>query len=353
MKRTYINEFGQKVTLPFGFHLVEDLVPYVEMMSKLKEPALSPEARKRLKWMDHYWENGNVSLTCRYFGISRKTFYKWHDRFNPNDLSTLEERDRRPKRVRQREITPLQKLRVVEIRKKHIRYGKEKIARIYAREYGEKISSWKVQKVIEEKNLYYNPNKTAKIRAKRQKAIKKKRITELKKRPKTGFLLCIDTIVIYANGVKRYIFTAIDHYSKLAFARMYSAKSSRNARDFLLRLNFLWEADIENLTRDNGSEFLGEFLKEAEKLQIEDYFSRLKTPTDNPVNERFNRTLEEEFLDLGNFTTDTEDFNKNLTDWLVEYNFRRPHQALGYETPVEMACGKEELLPMYSSSTEP
>ncbi|MFQ6049997.1 MAG: helix-turn-helix domain-containing protein, partial [Candidatus Paceibacterales bacterium] len=42
---------------------------------------LSKEAKKRLKWMDYYRKCHNVSLTCRYFGIARKTFYYWKKRY--------------------------------------------------------------------------------------------------------------------------------------------------------------------------------------------------------------------------------------------------------------------------------
>ena len=41
-------------------------------------------AKQRLKWLDCYQAHGeNASLTCRYFGISRQTFYRWKRRFNP------------------------------------------------------------------------------------------------------------------------------------------------------------------------------------------------------------------------------------------------------------------------------
>jgi len=102
------------------------------------------------------------------------------------------------------------------------------------KDYIERISSWKIQKVIEKYRLYYHPQKTAKIAKKRQRAIKKKRITELQKKNKTGFLICLDVIVIYWQGLKRYIFTAIDYYSKLALALMYKSKSSLNAQDFII-----------------------------------------------------------------------------------------------------------------------
>jgi len=235
------------------------------------------------------------------FGISRKTFYKWLKRYNPYHLASLESQDRAPKRRRQREITPEQELRIIQLRKQYIRYGKEKLSRIYQSLHGEAISSWKVQKVIEKHKLYYHPRKTARIRRKRQRSFQKKRITELKQKRISGFLLQIDTIVIYWNNLKRYILTAIDKYSKIAFARVYTNHSSCLARDFLYRLYYLLDGKIENIQTDNGSEFLKYFDKACKELNINHYFSRNHTPKDNACNERFNRTLQEEFLKQGNF----------------------------------------------------
>jgi len=65
----------------------------------------------------------------------------------------------------------------------------------------------------------------------------------------------LDTIVIYWKNVQRYILTAVDHASKLAYARMYRNKSSRAAADFLYRLRYVVNQPIENLLTDNGSEF--------------------------------------------------------------------------------------------------
>jgi transposase len=74
-------------------------------------------------------------------GISRKTFHQWKNRYDPKRLETLEEASRRPKRTRQWEVSQVQELRILMLRRKYIRYGKEKIAVLYAEEYGEAISS--------------------------------------------------------------------------------------------------------------------------------------------------------------------------------------------------------------------
>ena len=312
---------------------------------------ISAEAKKRLAWFDYHRKSKNVAKTCRHFGISRKTFYAWRKRYQPHRLASLESNDSTPHQKRRREITPEQESRIVALRTAHIRYGKEKLAMIYASTYHEAMTPWKVQKVIEKHKIYYQPLKVARTTRKRLRATRRKRITELKRKQASGFLICLDTIVIHWSGLKRYIFTAIDSVSKVAFARMYTTKSSYNGADFLLRLNLLLDGKILNVGHDNGSEFQKYFATGCAKLGINQYFSRPRTPKDNAVNERFNRTLKDEFLGLGNFRSDPNIFNHRLTEWLVEYNFKRPHQTLGYVPPINFEAKYLKVLPTYPSST--
>ena len=341
------------------------LIPQIRLLDKCerwrrvaKILKLSRAAKLRLEWIIYYHQGNSATLTARRFGISRKTFYKWFSEFDQDNLYSLhklEDKSKAPKKVRQREITPLQEQRVIKLRKKYIKYGKEKLAIIYKREFGENLSAWKIQKIIEKYRLYPNPTKTAKTTRKRQRAQKKKRITELKlyKLPKykqrAGYIICLDTIEIHWNGLKRYIFTAIDKYGKVAFARMYKSKSSLNGQDFLFRLHYLLGEKVPRVGHDNGSEFEKYFKQACEELKIKQYYSRPRTPKDNPNNERFNQTLQNEFINLGNFSPDPTIFNPLLTEWLIEYNFFRPHEALNYETPLEFS----KVLPMYSSCTAP
>lgn len=90
--------------------------------------------------------------------------------------------------------------------------------------------------------------------------------------------------------MKRYVLTALGHASKLGYARMYKNKNSKCAADFLYRLRYLVGQLIENLQTDNGSEFAWEFEGATARLGIQRYFSRVKTPKDNPEIERFNQT---------------------------------------------------------------
>jgi len=47
------------------------------IISLLRQGTISRGAKKRLKWFDHYRKTGNARKTCRYFGISPQTFYRW------------------------------------------------------------------------------------------------------------------------------------------------------------------------------------------------------------------------------------------------------------------------------------
>ena len=305
----------------------------------------------------------NVTITCKHFGISRKTFYKWFNRFKDSkeNVESLRDNSRRPHKVRSWEVSLTEEIRIKELRKKYMYYGKKKFKVLYKKAHNEDISCWKIERVVREHKLYPDKVKQAKTAKKQARAREKpkKRIQALKKENRLWFLFQIDTIVIYWDNLKRYIITAIDHTSKLGYARMYKTKSSKVAADFLYRLNHLIQQPIENIQTDNGSEFAYYFEKATDKLNIKRYFSRVKTPKDNPECERFNETLEYEWLYNGNLNLDPDKFNPQLTKWLIEYNFNRPHQSLDYLTPIEYIKeelerirGHSKVLPMWSASTE-
>jgi transposase InsO family protein len=106
---------------------------------------------------------------------------------------------------------------------------------------------------------------------------------------------------------------------------MYKNKSSRSAADFLYRLHYLVNQPIENLQTDNGREFAWEFERATAKLGIQRYFSRVIIPKYNPEIERFNETLEYEWLYNFSLSLYPDELNPWLIEWLIEYNFNRPH----------------------------
>src|SRR5271166_4722636 len=95
---------------------------------------LSREARVRLAGMDLYRRCRNVAHTCRHFGISRQTFYRWQRRYDPYDLTTLEERSHCPRRRRQPTWSfPLEE-KVLGLWLQFPRWGKDKLSVLLRRQ---------------------------------------------------------------------------------------------------------------------------------------------------------------------------------------------------------------------------
>lgn len=60
-------------------------------------------------------------------------------------------------------------------------------------------------------------------------------------------------------------------------------------------------------------------------------------PTQNAAIESFNGRMREECLNASWFEN-VRDARRKIEAWNEDYNHRRPHSALGYRTPAEMAA---------------
>lgn len=161
--------------------------------------SLTSHAQLKLEWMIFYFTVGkkNALKTASHFGINPKTLHKWKGRFNERDLSTLEEQSRAPDKTRQRDISFMQRVRIRNLRKQHVCWGKMKLQERYRLVYGEQVSSWKIQKVIEEEHLYFDKVAYKKQQKKRKQAGQqpRRRIHTLLKEKKVHFLWHVDTVV--------------------------------------------------------------------------------------------------------------------------------------------------------------
>lgn len=368
MKQIYLNSPNTRQPI-FTFNdwhwepirLLDNVKRWRKMANTLN---ISNKALLRLEWIIFYETVGkqDAYLTSKHFSIAPKTFYKWHKRFDNGKVKKLENESTRPNHLRTWEVTFTEECRIKRLRNKYLHYGKKKIRKLYKRKYQKDISTWKIERVIRKHNLYPDPIKQEKNKKKLKHQIKKNRIQKLDIKDEIFFLFHLDTIVIYWGSIKRYILTACDHHGKIAYARMYTTKSSRSAKDFLYRLHYLIDAPITNIQTDNGSEFYAQFEEALKDLEITHWFSRPRTPKDNAIVERFNQTLEYEWLNDGHFTPNINKFNHLLTKWLEEYNFNRPHETLDYQTPFEYYMNilksnnntktNKYLLPMWSARTD-
>ena len=117
---------------------------------------LSHDAVQRLRWfvfaLDH---DDNISLACRHFGIARSTFLRWALRFDPADLSSLEEQARIPHTVRQPETDEHTISLIREMRQREVLCNKETIAQRLQSEHGISLSPSSVGRVIRRHGFFF------------------------------------------------------------------------------------------------------------------------------------------------------------------------------------------------------
>jgi putative transposase len=94
------------------------------------------------------------------------------------------------------------------------------------------------------------------------------------------------------------------------------------------------------LRMDNGPELISDTLgKWAKRHCIDLLFIQPGRPMQNGYIERFNRTYREEVLNAYVFETLNE-VRRMTAEWLVGYNERRPHEALGNLSPRQFLMAK-------------
>jgi len=312
--------YGTARSLPLGFS-----VPAI---------GLSDPAKQRIKWFDYYYSHDQkVALTCRYFGISRKTFYKWLKRYNRHNLYKLQNRSRRPKRVRCSKLFISCREQVKAIRLKYPTWSKYKIGAVL-REQGIDVSDSSVGYILKKLGII---NK--KIAKKRKLAIRqnqhKIRIKDVDVPfRKPGDLVQIDTKeYVMCYGEKFYQYTAIDCVSKKRKIVGYSTKTAKNAELFLEKVILAFPFKIRAIVTDNGSEFKKEFDLACTTKRIPHYWTDPDTPNQNAFVESSHSIDQAEFYDIRYVPEDIDGFNKALAEWEHEYNAIRPHGSIAFMSP--------------------
>lgn len=293
---------------------------------KYKVVELNEGEKFRLKVMDAHrnMEPKNVRYLCRLFGIGKSTFYRWLRQYNPNNLSSLKYKSRKPKRLKSIDWRLV--IEVCEWKRVN-----PKKSQYYL--YQEWIKSGRVPSCSPKTIYNWWKRRNLIITRHRRKRVKSKLFNRAKL---PGELVQIDTKFL---PKKKYQYTAIDVVSKWRFALGYQRLTQENSIDFVRRL--LTEAKRKGITikliqTDNGHEFQADFRDQLASVEIKQQYTWVHTPDQNGVVERSHRTDEEEFYQETEIDyTDLEDINQKLAIWINHYNTKRLHFSLNFDTPSE------------------
>jgi transposase InsO family protein len=316
-------------------------LPEARQLARLGK-SLGRAARTRLQWMLFYFFNGrNAARTCRHFGISRQTFYRWKRRFDRHDLRTLEERSHRPRKIRRPTWTADLAERVLALRKQYPRWGKDKLAVLLAREKL-RVSTSMVGRILfalKRRGALHEPPKPTVLLQQRRKlrkrpwAIRKPKYWRIEH---PGDLVEIDTKEIrMRRGVILKHFSARDVVSRWDVVEVHSRATSLAAARFLEVLLDRLPFPVKALQVDGGSEFAAEFEEACQQKQLPLFVLPPKSPKLNAHVERSHRTHHEEFYQVYADSDQPPVLNHQLRRWEHTYNCVRPHQSLAYLTPLE------------------
>lgn len=163
--------------------------------------------------------------------------------------------------------------------------------------------------------------------------IKRLRVSQEIDRQLPGSLVQVDTKYLIIASKVFYQFTAVDVVTRLKYSQIFTSRGSKCGRKFLDSMIKFFPFPVKAVQSDNGSEFLKEFHQELEEYGIVHYFSYPKTPQQNAYVERVIQTDSYEFWYQGNMINDYQLMREYMEGWNYKYNYERPHQALGYQTP--------------------
>ena len=324
------------------------------MIYHLRKFDKSELAKERMRIINFYNQYGEKA-TKQAFGVDRKVISRWKKRIKTSgdQLSSLVPFSTRPHQLREPNTNP----KIVEFiknqRKDYPRIGKDKI-KPDLDEYCLKIgiptvSASTIGNIIKRNHffyqkagkIYHNPaSKWAQNKAKKKKRL---RIKHSPKPADCGHILS-DTVERITDGIKDYFMSAIDAKMKFALTLNYKRITSRNMKDFYQRFKSVYPGTIKVWQSDNGSENLGEFDQELEKDNIPHLFIYPGCPKIDTFIERYNRTLQEEFIDYQlDIIHDKKLFSQKLADWNIYYNCKRRHRSLGLKSPMNYLIERGEM----------
>jgi len=286
----------------------------------------------------------NFANACRHFGISRKTGYKWWHRYRREGLLGLKERSRRP--LQSPKGTSLSwKKRILLLRKKHKHWGPKKLrARLKVRtRRGNVPASSTIGRILAAAGLV-------------RRGRKRRGAGPIVTAPVLAAALSVNDVwavdfkgwFCLGNGERCEPLTVSDLCSRYilccAAGSNVSYEQARAVFERLFRIN----GQPARMRVDNGPPFgsrgaagLGRLAVWWISLGIEPEFIEPGHPQQNGSHERMHRTLKAEAIKPIAYDRKTQ--QKRLDQWRREFNYVRPHEALGQETPATLYCKSSRI----------
>jgi len=317
---------------------------------------ITEEAKRKTKILA-FWEKYGTETTEEAFGIKRRTLFNWQKRLKEGDgkLESLNPRLKAPKRRRKRIWDERTIEEVKRLRWKYPNLGKDKIFPLL-KKYCDALNIPSPKEktigriIVDLGGLRMFPKKITFL-GKVRKTEKRKVIRKPKdfKALYPGHCVAFDTVEKHIDGKRRYVITFEDIFTRFSFAWSTTSHASLAAKEFFDMCVKVFPFSFTFVLTDNGSEFKKYFNEAILQEHMIHYHTYPRTPKMNAHLERFNRTIQEEFVDYHMKELETPStFNVKLVEWLSWYNTERVHFAFkNKQTPVDFMLSLDlSTLPM-------
>ena len=311
--------------------------------SKHKPVALTAAAdqkMQKLKLWDVLKKKGiGDQETAQLLRVSRATLYRWRSRLRQKGPKGLEEKSRRPHRLRRPGWSTELVERVLALREEYPSWGKDKLCILLGREGWKTCSSTVGRILVDLKRrgvLHEPPRGLVKYKKRHQSrkyAIRKPRDYSVEQ---PGDLVQVDTLDVHPldeAAVKH--FTARDVISRWDVLEAHQRATANTAVEFLDTLLARMPFRVKAIQVDGGSEYRAGFEEACQRLGLKLFVLPPHSPKLNGRVERAHRTHLEEFYAVIPDSAQLDKLNIALYKWERVYNQIRPHQALDFLTPAE------------------
>ncbi|MCB9613930.1 MAG: IS481 family transposase [Sandaracinus sp.] len=298
----------------------------------------------------------NVSAICRDLGVSRKTAYKWLERYRTHGRAGLADGSRRPHRSMHR-IDGEVVLRVLELRREYPRWGPKKLVAMLKRDARLEAPSVRtVARILERAGM------PAARRVRRVVSVPTEAPRVVAEVPNDVWSLDFKGWWKTKDGSHAEPLTVRDAASRFVLAaHLVRGTGTTEVRAVMERL-FEKHGLPRAIQVDNGSPFastrsrggLTQLSAWWVSLGVRLVRSRPAHPQDNGAHERMHLDLH---FDVERHRADTlVEQQRSLDRWREEFNHVRPHEALGMRVPGEVYRKSSrpyrgELEPNYGPNT--
>jgi transposase InsO family protein len=277
------------------------------------------------------------------YGVSRQSVHTWIARYRAGGLEGLADRSHRPNRC-PHQLAAAVEAKVCELRRQHPGWGPQRLRHELERRgvmplLPSRSAIWRLLV----RNRLISPGGRRRKRAYRRWE---------RERPMELWQLDLVEIPL-ADGTEIKVLTGVDDHSRYCVSAQVMVRATGRAVCQGLVTALRRYGVPEEILTDNGKQFTGRFGKPrpAEVLferilrenGITHRLTGVRAPTTTGKVERFHQTLRTELLATLPPLPSAEVAQQVLDAWVEDYNQRRPHQALGGQTPAERFHAKPDL----------